>query len=115
MKAKRLGLDSITVLTNQYDSETYARRGLLGLIQVLNNVNCTSILVSEDLDNVQPSRLSWVLVPGVVLLYYTQKASSMVRAIQVLKIRGTKHSEELHHLEIGDRGILVHPKERAEL
>ena len=115
MKAKRLALDSITVLTNQYETETYVRRGLLGLIQVLNSLSCTSILISEDLDGVKPSRLSWALVPGVVLLYYARKASSMVRAIQVLKMRGTKHSEEIHHIEIGDRGIVVHPEERAEL
>jgi circadian clock protein KaiC len=115
MGAKRLALDSITVLTSQYDKEAYIRQGMLGFIQVLSSLDCASILLSEGINQNFSTQLEWVLVPAVILLHFTRKGSAMVRAIQVLKLRGMKHSDEIFHLEIGNQGIKIHPEERAEL
>lgn len=115
MGAKRLALDSITVLTSQYDKEAYIRQGMLGFIQVLSSLECASILLSEGINQNFSTQLEWVLVPAVILLHFTRKGSAMVRAIQVLKLRGMKHSEGIYHLEIGNQGIKIHPEERAEL
>jgi circadian clock protein KaiC len=115
MGAKRLALDSITVLTSQYDKEAYIRQGMLGFIQVLSSLDCTSILLSEGINQTFTTQLEWVLVPAVILIHYTRKGSAMVRAIQVLKLRGLKHSNEIYHMEISDKGIKIHPEERAEL
>jgi len=114
--AKRLVIDSVTVLTTQYDNPAYVRQGLLGLIQVLSSLDCTTLMLSESMRGpYDEPTLEWVLVPGVIVLYYTRKGSSMVRAIQVRKLRGLKHSQDIFHMEIGSNGIVVHPEERAEL
>ncbi len=114
--AKRLVIDSVTVLTSQYDNPSYVRQGLLGLIQVLSSLDCTTLLLSESTRGpYDEPTLEWILVPGVIVLYYTRKGSSMVRAIQVRKMRGLKHSPDIFHMEIGNHGIVVHPEERAEL
>lgn len=113
--AKRLVIDSVTVLTTQYDNAGYIRQGLLGLIQVLCSLDCTSLLLTESRGELGENYLERVLVPGVIILHYARKNSSMVRAIQVLKLRGAKHSPDIHHLEICDQGIVVHPEERAEI
>lgn len=114
--AKRLAIDSITVLTSQYDNPAYIRQGLLGLIQVLCGLDCTSLLLSENITGeYNAPNLEWILVPGVIVLYYVRRGSSMVRAIQVRKLRGLKHSSDIYHLEIGNDGIVIHPEERADL
>ena len=117
MGAKRLVLDSLTVLTGQYENQAYVRQGVLGLIQSLSSLECTSILISEG-NEASPDRQhleSWAVVPAIVLLYYTRRNSVMARAIQILKFRGAKHSSEVHHMEIGSEGIIVHPDVRADL
>lgn len=117
MGAKRLVLDSLTVLTGQYENQAYVRQGVLGLIQSLSSLECTSILISEGGD-ISPDRQHveiWAVVPAVILLYYVRKNGIMARAIQILKFRGAKHSPEIHHMEIGDEGIIVHPDVRADL
>jgi KaiC/GvpD/RAD55 family RecA-like ATPase len=117
MGAKRLVLDSLTVLTGQYENQAYVRQGVLGLIQSLSNLECTSILISEG-SEVSPDRQhleSWAVVPAIVLLYYIRKNSIMTRAIQILKFRGARHSPDVHHMEIGDDGVVVHPDVRADL
>lgn len=115
--ARRLVLDSLTVLTGQYENQAYVRQGVLGLLQALSSLECTSILISEG-SEAAPDRghlESWAVVPAIVLLYYTRKNSVMARAIQVLKFRGARHSPEIHHMEMGDEGIVVHPDVRADL
>ncbi len=113
--AKRLVIDSVTVLTTQYDNPAYVRQGLLGLIQVLSSLDCTTLLLSESTKGpYDEPTLEWILVPGVIVLYYMRKGSSMVRAIQVRKLRGLKHSPDVFHMEIGSQGIIIHPEERAE-
>lgn len=113
--AKRLAIDSVTVLTTQYDSLPYIRQGLLGLTQVLGSLDCTTLLLSESKGEHDEGYLERALVPGVIVLYYTRKGSTMIRAIQVLKLRGSKHSSDIYHMEIGERGITIHPEERADL
>jgi len=117
MGVKRLVLDSLTVLTGQYENQAYVRQGVLGLIQALSNLECTSILISEG-GELSPDRQhleSWAVVPAVVLLYHIRKNSIMTRAIQILKFRGAKHSSDVHHMEIGNDGVIVHPDVRADL
>ncbi|MDQ1279541.1 MAG: hypothetical protein QG670_803 [Thermoproteota archaeon] len=113
--AKRLVIDSITVLTTQYESQSYVRQGLLGLIQVLSSLDCTSLLITESQIESDNAQLERALVQGVVVLYYTRKGSSMARAIQVLKLRGNKHSSDIYLMEISNTGIVVHPEERIEI
>ena len=113
--AKRLVIDSVTVLTSQYDNPAFVRQGLLGLIQVLCSLDCVSILLSENIGKeIDEPNLDWIVVPGVIVLYYTRKGSSMIRAIQVRKLRGHKHSPDIYHIEIGSQGMEVHPEERAD-
>ncbi len=113
--AKRMALDSITVLTSQFERLSYIRQGLLGFIQVLSNLDCTSLLLSEGKGNSDKTLLERALVQGVISLYFAHKGSSMARAVQVLKLRGQKHSSDIYHMEISDNGIVVHPEERLDI
>ena len=115
VQARRIVVDSVTVLTMQYKDRFYVRQGILGLVQALTRTGCTALMVSEGLRERPTVNLEIVLVPGVILLHYARKGEGMVRAVQVLKMRGMRHSEQLHHMEIGDNGMVIHPTERVEL
>ena len=112
MGAKRLAIDSITILTTQYENNLNVRQGLLGLIQVLSSLDCVTILLSESEE--KDAYIERVLVPAVIMMYYDKKGAGMVRGIQVWKLRGVKHSSNIHHMNIGDEGIIIHPAELAE-
>ena len=115
IKAKRLALDSVTVLTSQYQEISYIRQGFLGLIQMLSSLDCSSLLLTESRGELDEAQLERALVQGVIVLYYTRKGSSMARAIQVLKLRGHNHNSDIYHMEISKKGIVVHPEERIEI
>jgi circadian clock protein KaiC len=112
IKAKRLVLDSMNVLTLQYESDFYVRQGALGLIQALSRIGCTTLLICERHGEME-TLLQEFLAHGVVVLHYIRREGLMIRAFQILKMRGIKHSMQVHPMEITDKGIIIHPKERV--
>lgn len=108
--AKRLVIDSLSVLAMQYTNKFYARQGLQGMVHALESQGCTSILISES-DEVQEIPLDWYVTSGIILLHHMRREDTMERAIQVLKMRGIKHSEQILPIRINDSGIQVlHPR-----
>ncbi|MGI0010616.1 MAG: RAD55 family ATPase, partial [Nitrosopumilaceae archaeon] len=85
--AKRLVIDSITVLAMQYANKFYIRQGLQGMIHALEEQHCTSILISENIDS-SKIPTEWYVASGVVLLHHIQRENTMERAVQVIKMRG---------------------------
>ncbi len=110
INAKRVVVDSLTVLAMQYTNNFYIRQGLQGLIYALEDQQCTSILISE-VDISEKTPVEWYVSSGVVLLYHTRKQDTMERAIQVLKMRGLKHSEQIFPIKLNENGIqIMHPR-----
>jgi len=108
--AKRIVIDSITVLAMQYANNFYIRQGLQGMVQALEGQNCTSILISET-DDSDKTPVEWYVASGVVSLCHVRKEDTMERTLQVVKMRGTKHSEQIFPLKIGEMGLQVmHPR-----
>lgn len=108
--AKRLVVDSITVLEMQYSNSFYIRQGLQGMFHILEDQQCTSVLISENTDPSQVP-LEWYVASGVVILHHVRKEDTMERAIQVMKMRGLKHSEQVFPIKVSDAGIqIMHPR-----
>lgn len=105
--AKRLVIDSITILAMQYVNRFYIRQGLMGMVQALSNLECTSLLISESTQEEGKIPTEWYIAPGVILLHYTRKGDTMERAVQVIKMRGTRHSEEIYPAKITETGFTV--------
>ena len=108
-KAKRVAVDSLTVLTMQYVNRFYVRQGLLGFIQTLSAQDCTSLLLVEALKEEKHAPLEFALAPAVITIRYQLKGDTMFRSIQVQKMRGVKHGEKVYGMEIGDTGVMIHP------
>ena len=110
IEAKRVVIDSLTILAMQYNDQFYMRQGLQGMVQALENFGVTSLILSEysEKDKIP---LEWYVTSGIIQLHHTRKEDSMERTIQVTKMRGIKHSEQIHLIEIDSDGLhLLHPR-----
>jgi circadian clock protein KaiC len=110
IEAKRLVVDSLTVLAMQYTNIFYARQGLQGMIHALENQLCTSILISEYAEN-QKTPSEWYVASGIILLHHVRKEDTMERAMQVIKMRGIRHNEQIFPIKLNESGLQVlHPR-----
>lgn len=120
LKAKRLALDSLTALTFQSQQpEVIIRYGILGLFQVLSQLGCTSLMVSEtrfgqNLQGQIIAPLELFLASGVINLFCDIELEG-VRAIQVQKMRGVEHDSSIHPLKIAKNGLEVDSKGKVRV
>jgi len=106
IKAKRIVIDSISILGMQYLDKFYMRQGLQGMIQSLENFDVTSLLISEFSENRQVP-LEWFVTSGIIQLDNQIIDKKMRRTIKITKLRGMEHSEQVHSLELGSNGLYV--------
>jgi len=86
------------------------RQGLQGMVQALENFGVTSLILSEysEKDKIP---LEWFVTSGIIQLRHTRKEDTMERTIHVTKMRGVKHSEQIHLIELDSDGLhLLHPR-----
>lgn len=108
--AKRLVVDSLTVLGMQYTNKFYARQGLQGMLQALEDQKCTTILISENAE-AGKTPTEWYVASGIIILQHVQRENTMERTLQVLKMRGVRHSEQIYPIKLGEAGLqLMHPR-----
>jgi len=106
IKAKRIVIDSISILGMQYSDKFYMRQGLQGMMQSLENFDATSLLISEFSEN-NEIPLEWFVTSGIIQLDNQIIDDKMRRTIKIAKLRGIKHSEQVHSLELGSNGLYV--------
>ncbi len=106
IKAKRIVIDSISILGMQYSDKFYMRQGLQGMIQSLENFDVTSLLISEFSESNQIP-LEWFVTSGIIQLDNQISDNQMKRTIKITKLRGVEHSEKVHPLELGSNGLYV--------
>ena len=108
--AKRLVIDSLSVLEMQYTDDFYIKQGLQGMVYALEDQNCTSVLLSE-LAMSEKTPAEWYVASGVILIHHVRKGDSMERSIQVVKLRGIKHSEQIFPIKLNEFGMqILHPR-----
>lgn len=111
---KRLVVDSLAVLSLQMDDVYEIRQEVLGLSNLLNDLGCTSLLLTEMPEGkggVSRYGVEEFMAQGVIALYNIKKGSERVRGLEILKMRGTNHSKKICLMDIGDNGITVYPTE----
>lgn len=109
--AKRVVIDSIPSLGYNLKTEHDIRKAILKLGYMLDKAGATSVLISEigeGKNKFSKYGVEEYLVDGVIVLHYMGVGMTSNRTLHIRKMRGTKHSEDLHPLEIGDRGLVVH-------
>ena len=110
VEAKRVVVDSVTILSMQYQDKFFMRQGLQGMVQALENFGVASLILSEHSED-EEIPLEWFVTSGIIQLHHTRVEDTMERAIQITKMRGIKHSEQIHPMEMGPDGLVLrHPR-----
>ena len=103
---KRLVIDSISAVRFASADPFYERKQLAEFVRSLEGLGCTTLLLSEmnDPNKFAPEHF---LTHGVIFLHNFLSRGVMVRAIQILKMRGTRHDCNLRRLVFTDNGLEV--------
>jgi len=118
LKAKRLVVDSFNALSIGLRDPASARIFLhFVLVKIMRALGTTTILISEIPAGELKTGMAGeaFLADGLVILHYFPKTldPSSVRAVEIRKMRMTKHTERMVPFEIGPNGIKIQPQ--AEL
>jgi len=114
IKAKRVIIDSIPALGLNFESEHEIRKAVLKLVYLLSRAGVTTIMtteISEDSKQYGKYGVEEFVADGVIILHYMGIGTQSNRTLHIRKMRATKHSEDLHPLQISDSGIKVHKVE----
>ena len=110
---KRIVIDSITSFELLFEKELEKRESALDLFKILSKWNCTSLLTYEGTPSPERKTVSRVLdfeSDSIMLLYFVRGKKQRNRYLEVLKMRGTKHSLHIHPFTIEKTGIKVSEK-----
>lgn len=113
MGVKRLVIDSITSFSLLFQDELTKKESSLALFELINRWGCTAVLTSEAIQMAQED-MSVTLqfeVDSIIILYHFKKEGVRTRAIEILKMRGTKTPEKVMRLTIERDGITVNPNQ----
>lgn len=112
MNAKRLVIDSITSYSLLFKDEYQQRESILRFFELIRKWDCTSIITSEMTPKEAETSKGSVgfLVDAVISLYYEKKEEKDVRvhSLEILKMRGTKHTNKVCALNFEKEGIKIY-------
>jgi KaiC/GvpD/RAD55 family RecA-like ATPase len=114
--AKRLVIDSVPAMAFQLGTEAEIRRSLLKLSYVISRTGMTTMITSEipeqSLGAGTPLQFSKYgveeyIADGVIVLSFLGIGTQAARTLYIRKMRSTRHSMEIHPLEITDKGVVI--------
>ena len=114
---KRLVIDSITSFSLMFDDELSRRQAILSLFDIIRKWNCTTLITVQHNPSSTKDRGmsdSEFEADSIVVLYYVNISGKRERFIEVLKMRGTDHSKEIHEFNIKN-GVQIGRPSRAKI
>ncbi len=115
-KPQRIVVDSLSAIAAAFvGKEENYRLYIEQLFRYFEKLGATSFLITETTAIPVKYSVSGVeefLADGVIVLYNVKKGNIRESAIEVLKLRGTKHKKKIVAMEIIDgKGIVVYPEQ----
>ncbi|WP_457751238.1 RAD55 family ATPase [Thermococcus sp.] len=105
-KITRLVIDPLTAIGFPDTFPAEKRTELARFIRNIEELGITAILVDE-MTEMDRYREEHYLVSGIIMMHYFMHGNRMIRAIQVLKMRGTRHDTDMKAMEFSNDGIVV--------
>lgn len=109
-KVSRVVIDSITSFALLFEDELARREAALSLFGMIKGWEATALLTLEEEPTPAGEVSSEAMkfeADSIVVLYYARKGSRRGRFIEVIKMRGTKHSDKVYPFEIGKGGVNI--------
>jgi len=107
---QRMVFDSITSFSLLFEDDFSKRQATLGLFDIIRKWKCTTLFtVQHNPSDKKDKEISSVEFESdsIILLYFKGIKGKRERFIEVLKMRGTKHSTEVHSFDIKKGGINI--------
>jgi circadian clock protein KaiC len=110
-KVKRIVIDSITSFVLLFNNELEKREASLALFNMIGKWSCTSVLTYEGgKDEKADTRALEFESDSVISLYFLRNKSERKHYLEILKMRGTKHSNKIYSFSISQKGISLDKK-----
>ncbi len=116
-KVTRIVIDSITSFELLFDDAIKRREASLALFNMLRKWDCTSLLTYEGepfREKKSASRALEFESDSIILLYFPRIKKKRERFIEILKMRGVKHSLEVYPFSIEKSGIAISNQASSE-
>ncbi|HEY9598794.1 MAG TPA: circadian clock protein KaiC [Cyanophyceae cyanobacterium] len=111
-KAKRVSIDSITAIFQQYDAASVVRREIFRLVARLKQIGVTTIMTTERIEEygaVARFGVEEFVSDNVVIVRNVLEGERRRRTIEILKLRGTTHMKGEYPFTITNYGINIFP------
>ncbi len=115
LKAKRLVIDSTSIIGLNLQDASKIRKILYNIINVIKKNNCTAVITAEIPEGsrgLSKFGVEEFIVDGVIVLNYLEYASGgLDRSLIIRKMRRTDHGKDIYPIDITGKGIIVKPVE----
>ncbi|MCD4739826.1 AAA family ATPase [archaeon] len=108
-------MDSLTAVSSFFSNNLSEYRVYLEeIFRLLEKSEALSLLIVEK-DPLIESKTTFeeFMADGVFVLYNIRKGDVRESAIEVLKLRGTKHQKKIAAMQITDKGVVVYPEQQV--
>lgn len=111
-QAKRVSIDSMTAVFQQYDAAPVVRREIFRLSARLKQIGVTTVITTERVDEYGPVARFGVeefVSDNVVIVRNVLDGERRRRTMEILKLRGTTHMKGEYPFTITNQGINIFP------
>lgn len=105
-------VDSLSAISAIFSGQENYRIYVQQLFRYFEQLESTTFMVCENeqrMERYSRSGIEEFLADGIIVLYYIKSGSVRERAIEVLKLRGSKHKERIAAMKISNKGVVVYP------
>jgi len=112
-KINRLVIDSVTSFTLLFESELAKREAALALFDIIKRWKCSVLLTmekelsSEELFYGSESAMEFEVDSVILMFFLRMKTGERTRLIEILKMRGTRHSKYVYPFMITSKGVEI--------
>lgn len=113
---KRVAIDSLTIMRVTFPEQGQYRQTLFEFFSLLRNLECTVVTTLEAKTASKKAMeydIEHFVLDGLINVYHLDMDEYRVRALEIFKMRGTMHSENLVPFKITPTGITVYPEEKV--
>ena len=111
LKARRLVIDSTSLIGLNIQEPSQIRKMLLSIINIIKRTGCVALLVSEipeEQKSLSRFGVEEFVVDGVFILNYLEYASGELnRSLIIRKMRRTNHGTDIYPMEISHKGMTI--------
>jgi circadian clock protein KaiC len=107
-EVKRIAIDTLSSFVLLYEDELERREGVLSLFKMFRNWGCTCVATLDQ--ETEKNESVEFESDSLIKLYSLRIGEIRKRFLEIVKMRGSKHSDKLFSLKIDSKGVSIEKK-----